>query len=258
MAGRTLRSAMLYWCGVYSIAVLPVSTYSQRFALATTSPTVMFGKQSTGSTPRVIPKQPADQFVREVLAHEVEAQLQDHSVWCFQETKLEAGKHKQYQICQTNEGSVERLVAIDGQTLSPERVQEEDRRIHSLVTDRGKMAGIRKKDHDDGEQARKMLKLFPQAFHFDYDGEVGNCVRLRFVPNPNFHPSNYSERVFHHTEGTMLLDPVQRRLAAIDGVLTSEVKFAGGLFCHLDKGGTFSVVQKNVGGQYWEVTSMNI
>ena len=55
-----------------------------------------------------------------------------------------------------------------------------------------------------------------------YDGVAGSLVRLKFVPNPQFHPSGHSEQVFHHMEGTLLLDPSQKRLAAIDGRLTSE------------------------------------
>ncbi len=40
--------------------------------------------------------------------------------------------------------------------------------------------------------------------------------------------------------------PNNSDLAAIDGKLTSEVKFFGGIFGHLEKGGTFNVEQKEV------------
>jgi hypothetical protein len=44
----------------------------------------------------------------------------------------------------------------------------------------------------------------------------------------------------------------------IDGQLTSEVKFGGGILGHLDKGGTFIVNQKDVGGGHWELTRLFI
>ena len=59
-------------------------------------------------------------------------------------------------------------------------------------------------------------------------------------------------------QGTVLVDAEQRRLSAIDGKLTSEVKFFGGLFGHLEKGGTFNVEQKEVSPQVWEVSVMHV
>jgi hypothetical protein len=59
-------------------------------------------------------------------------------------------------------------------------------------------------------------------------------------------------------QGTVLVDAEQRRLSAIDGKLTSEVKFFGGLFGHLEKGGTFNVEQKEVSPQIWEVSVMHV
>ena len=59
-------------------------------------------------------------------------------------------------------------------------------------------------------------------------------------------------------EGFLLVDGKQKRLAQIDGTLTDEVKFGGGLLGHLQKGGQFSVKQANVGEGHWEVVSMAV
>jgi len=206
----------------------------------------------------VLPSEPPDQFVRDVLTHELEAQSQDHSLWCFHELRTEDGIQKLLHVCQTAEGQLERLVALNGRPLTAKQATDEDRRIRNLLHDPGEIKARRKKDREDGEQARKLLKLFPEAFHYRYDGFAGNFVRLKFAPNPQFHPSGHSEQVFHHMEGTLLLDPAQERLAEIDGKLTSEVKFLCGLLGHLDKGGTFSVKQQDVGCHCWEVTLMDI
>jgi hypothetical protein len=201
---------------------------------------------------------PPNVFVRDVLNHEAEAQLQDHSLWCFDETKDDDGKQKLLHVCQTGDGEIERLIAVDGQPLTPQQARDEDRRIHHLLNDAGELKARRKKDREDGEQARKLLKLFPVAFRFQYAGKEGTLVRVSFTPNPQFRPAGHSEQVFHHMEGTLLLDPVNQRLAAMDGRLTSEVKFAGGLLGHLEKGGTFQVQQRDVGSNCWEVTLMKI
>jgi hypothetical protein len=50
----------------------------------------------------------------------------------------------------------------------------------------------------------------------------------------------------------------QQRLARIQGQLTSDVKFAGGLLGHLNKGGKFSVEQTELAPGQWELTRMEI
>jgi hypothetical protein len=200
----------------------------------------------------------ADDFVRDVLRNEVEAQEHDHALWSYSKQVREEGKQKLFRVYQTSEGEIERLVAADGRPLTPMRAQKEDQRIERLITHPAEMRQQEKKRHSDAEQAQELLRMFPEAFEFRYAGTQGSLVRLEFRPNPKFHPPNHAAQVFHHMNGTMLLDAEQKRLAAIDGTLTSEVKFFGGIFGHLDKGGTFLVQQQEVSGHFWEVTEMHI
>jgi hypothetical protein len=204
-----------------------------------------------------LPLNPND-FVRDVLHHEIAAQDQDHSLWSFREKKREDGKWKFYRAYQTRHGQIERLIAIDGRPLAQTEVQKEDQRINRLISSPSDMRQLQKKQRNDGDQARNLLSTFPDAFDFQYHGTQDGLVRLKFTPKPTFHPPNHAAQAFHHMEGTILLDPEQKRLVAIDGQLTSEVKFFGGLLGHLDKGGTFVVRQRQVGGDFWEVTEMHV
>ena len=183
---------------------------------------------------------------------------QDHSLWSFRETKREGGKLKLFDVYQTREGEIERLVAIGGRPLTPDQLAKEDSRIQSAISDPSQVRQRQKKQRDDGEQARKMLRMFPEAFKFQYGGTDGALVRLQFSPNPRFRPPDHAAQVFHHMQGTVLVDAEQRRLAGIDGRLTSEVKFFGGIFGYLEKGGTFNVEQKEVAPQVWEVSVMHV
>jgi hypothetical protein len=200
----------------------------------------------------------ANQFARDVLQHEVESQFEDHALWTYCERRGKDGKQELLRAYQTEKGEIDRLVAVNGQPLTPEQVRAEDQRIRKLISHPGEMRQRQKKQRDDGEQARDLLRSFPDAFQFQYERKQGVLVRLKFSPNLKFDPPNHAAQVFHHLTGTILLDPQQKRLAAIDGTLTSEVKFAGGLFGHLDKGGMFAVHQEEVGPGLWEVTSMHV
>jgi hypothetical protein len=50
----------------------------------------------------------------------------------------------------------------------------------------------------------------------------------------------------------------QARVEEITGQLIHEVKFAGGLLGHLNKGGTFLVKQAEVAPGYWELTLLKV
>ena len=200
----------------------------------------------------------ADDFARDFFDHEVDAQKQDHALWSYRETKREDGKLKLYDVYQTRQGEIDRLIAVGGRPLSSDQLAKEDLRIQGVISDPAQVRQRQKKQHDDGEQAHKLMRMFPDAFSFRYDGNDGGFVRLRFSPNPNFRPPDHAAMVFHHMQGTVLVDAGQRRLAAIDGKLTSEVKFFGGIFGYLEKGGTFNVEQKEVAPQVWEVSVMHV
>ena len=234
-------------------------THISLFAVALAGLGVSEG--SSTSADAVHPQQlssSADQFVNEVLPHEVEAQRQDHALWTYLERKRVDGVWKLFHVYQTLEGQIDRLVAMNGQPLTSAQLEDEDKRIQRLISRPSQVRQRQKREHDDGVQAQNLLRMFPAAFRFQYDGKQGSLVRLRFAPNPQFQPADHTGQVFHHMEGTMLLDPEQKRLSAINGTLTSEVKFFAGLLGHLDKGGTFAVTQQEVSPHLWEVTTMHV
>jgi hypothetical protein len=200
----------------------------------------------------------ADEFARNFFQHEVQAEQQDRALWSYRVMKREDGQLKTLHVYQTRQGEIDRLIAVDGHTLDANELAVEDQRILSVISNPALVRNGQRKQHDDSEKARELLKIFPDAFHFQYEGTEGPMVRLRFSPNPKFEPPDHAAQVFHHMEGTVLVNMQQQRLAAIDGKLTSEVKFFGGLFGYLAKGGTFNVEQKEVSPKVWEVNVMHV
>jgi hypothetical protein len=200
----------------------------------------------------------AEDFVRDVLHHEISAQERDHALWTYREEKRKDGKSKFYLVYQTEYGELARWTGEGGQSLTREQAREEDQRITKLISDPAAIHQKQRKERVDAAQARDLLRMFPDAFQFEYNGTQGALVRLVFTPNPKFRPPNHTGLVFHHMTGSLVLDPAQKRLASIHGTLTSAVKFFGGLFGHLDKGGTFDVEQQEVRPGYWEVTAMHV
>ena len=93
---------------------------------------------------------------------------------------------------------------------------------------------------------------------FTYGQRRGDLVQLTFKPNPSFRPSFHEAQVFHAMEGSIWVSSRDYRLSEINGHLTHEVKFGGGLLGHLDRGGKFHVKQEEVAPRYWELTLLNV
>ena len=205
------------------------------------------------------PYDDSKQLVRDVIGYELDAQAKDQSLWCFRKTEEKNGKPEQSMVaCQSKAGEIDRLVAINGHTLDAKRQQEEDRRIQNLLRSPAQLRKQKQQQHEDGQQATKLLKMIPEAFLFTRESESNDLVKLKFRPNPNFRPPDHEAMVFHHMEGTIIVNRKQRRLAEISGRLVDAVKFGGGLLGHLDKGGTFLVKQEEVAPQIWEMTMMDV
>ena len=204
------------------------------------------------------PEKDWNETVRDVLNHEIDAEIHDTSLWCLRKVKEKNGLEEEFEACQSKGLEIDRLKAVNGKALDEQRQKEEERRIEKLLESPRSLEKQKREQQEDAEQARTLLKLIPQAFVFHEDGTQGDRITLKFSPNPRFHPWGHEARVFHHMEGTLILDAKQKRLAEINGRLTSEVRFGGGLFGHLDEGGTFVVKQKEIGAGRWEVTMLDV
>ena len=197
-------------------------------------------------------------LVREVVQSGLRQARNDQIHWTYRETVRKDGHFETREVCQTNSGTIDRLVAIDDQPLSAEQQKREDARVQALLANTSETRRERQKQREDSAKQGRMFATFPDAFRYKYAGTEGGFVKLTFEPNPQFVPGSRQEEVFHHLEGAMWIDPEQKQLARIDGRLTSEVRFAGGLLGHLDKGGVFSVRFKEADSGYCVMCALDV
>jgi hypothetical protein len=155
------------------------------------------------------------------------------------------------------EGSLSRLLSINDRALTAKQQEEDDQREQEFMTSRSAKQRLHRALDADTLQGKRLFKMLPDAFVFNYAGGGGNLVKLSFRPDPTFHPPSLEARVFHDMEGEMWVDCKQERLAAFDGHLTQDVKFGFGLLGHFDKGGHFEVRQAEVVPGHWDMTTMS-
>jgi hypothetical protein len=53
------------------------------------------------------------------------------------------------------------------------------------------------------EPRRRLFKMLPDAFVFNYGGRDGDLIKLSFTPNPNFQPPSLEAHVSHDMEGEL-------------------------------------------------------
>ena len=215
--------------------------------------------QTAARNPKTPPSQiPANQFVRQVIDNEIQAENNDHSHWMLRVESEKSGKAQVKEVVEAKDGDLEWLISENGRALSSDQQRQQEQRLERLKSDPAELQKAHKEASSDEERSQQMLKMLPDAFLFSYGARRSNLTQLHFKPNPKFHPTSHESEVFHAMEGVLWLDGREKRLAEVSGHLTHEVKFGGGLLGRLDPGGTFHVEQKEVQPGYWEMTLLNV
>lgn len=200
----------------------------------------------------------AADLVKAVIRKELKPSPAKEVRWKYLLYRNVEGKQETREVVQTRSGSLDRLVAIAGKPLSDGQERQETDRILKLShspEEQHKAEQARKKD---GEQCNVLLQMIPDAFLFDYAGESGNLTKVTFKPNPSFQPPSREGKVVHEMMGEMWIDTRQQRLVSIWGKLIDDVKFAGGLLGHLEKGGQFTVKRAEMSPGNWELTDLSV
>jgi hypothetical protein len=212
------------------------------------------------------PQAPAE-LVRAAINNEVAAQNGSMKHLFFDHKKTLQGSQTRVYV-ETKEAMAGMTIAYNDKPLDQQQLQAEQGRLAGLAGNPEQLKRKQREQRDEADRTMRILKAMPDAFVFEYDGtqtgssEIGKdgvaLVRLKFHPRPSYQPPSHVEEVLTGMDGTLLIDPEAKRLAAIDGVLIKEVSFGWGILGHLDKGGRFVVHQVNVGDGCWEMSRMSL
>jgi hypothetical protein len=174
-------------------------------------------------------------------------------------------------IIETGEGDVARLVAINGQPLSPEANQAELDRLNTLANHPDIQEHRHQREQKDADRVNRLMRLLPDAFLYRYEGTSpclprlavgptggGTCHHLTFSPNPSFEPPDMEAAIFRGLAGEVWIDQAQERLTRLDAHVIANVDFGWGILGKLDKGGTIQLEQWDIGGYDWELTTLKL
>jgi hypothetical protein len=213
------------------------------------------------------PTSPLD-LVRAAVAREAAAANDSSQKHMFRSRKQTPQGSQTRLYVETRDAMAGMTIAYNDKPLTPAQLRGEEDRLANLASDPELLKRKRSQEQETADRTLRIVKALPAAFLFEYDAEeqstqeVGkpgdSLVRLRFRPNPAYHPPSRVEEVLTGMQGIVLIDSSAQRIARIDGTLFKEVSFGWGILGHLDKGGHFLVEQRDVGDGCWEISRMGL
>jgi hypothetical protein len=204
------------------------------------------------------PASSPNDLVRKVVDHEIQADKQDHSHWMYESVTRVPAPAKTQAVVETKSGDVDYLEKIDGRPLTPGQKTTEEKRIQKFIGDPDAQSKARRDGAADDKKSEQLFSMLPDAFIFQRAGTNGDEEKLTFHPNPDFTSHSSEAYVFHKMDGFVIVNTKENRLVEISGNLTHGVEFAGGLFGHLDAGGTFDVRREEIAPGHWAVVKLKV
>ena len=188
-------------------------------------------------------------LVREVVYNE----LHDHDTHGYWQYWIERHSGKGSRVdaqVETPDGPVTRAQFSNGQPLSADAREEEDRRMDRLLNSTAEQAKHRKEYAEDEHRIGRILALLPDAFLYEPSQEQmmpeGLCYHLRFHPNPGYPTHSIESRIFHAMVGDLWISVKSKRLVRLDGKLQENVDFGYGILGRLYKDGWFRLERTHV------------
>jgi hypothetical protein len=192
-------------------------------------------------------------LVREVVYNELHDH-DSHGYWRYWVESHSGNETVLKQAIETPRGQVARLEASNGRPPAQEAREEDDRRLHRLLTSPSEQAQHFKDYQDDEHRIGRILALLPGAFLFELPQPQARssempecpCYHMRFHPNPDYPAHSIEARIFHAMAGDLWVSVDNKRLVRLDGKLQDNVDFGFGILGRLYKDGWFRLERTHV------------
>jgi hypothetical protein len=164
---------------------------------------------------------------------------------------------------ETSEGTVARVIQVDGRALTPEEDRAERDRLNRLIASPGGFAQHVRREQENKKTGIGLLKMMPDAMLWSYapgQPQLPNhaarepaLIVLDFKPNPAWSPPSIEAEPLTGLQGRVWIDPENRRMVRLEGNIFHAVNIGWGMIAHIYPGGTVTVDQTHAGGQRWIV-----
>ena len=199
-----------------------------------------------------------DELIRQVVRTETDAMRNQQPRWMYFLSDDKENVSITRMVLETRQGTVSKTVCRNRQALSSPEKQAERQHLEQLAANPGEQQKHFRREAKDEARIEELIRMLAGGFRFETIGPAGNLIRLRFYPNPAFHPANIDQRIFHAMTGTVLVDPRRKRLVRIVGYFLRDVDFGAGLLGKVKQGGTVDIVRQDVGNGDWNAVELHV
>ena len=195
-----------------------------------------------------------------VLASNNEVLAIDHagSALRYRVHTVDAKGDRLRQIVECTGGTVSRLLAINGQSLTSDQDAEERKRLQDLAADPDTFAHHSEQDSKAKTLARDLLHLMPDAMVYTRvpaeDGHSASgspTLAFDFSPNPQWHPPSTISEALTGLHGRVWVDARSGYVEHMRGEVFRPVNFGFGMVAHVFPGGRVDFTQADVGEGRW-------
>jgi len=200
-------------------------------------------------------------LVRRAVQHRLDA-AKGHQPVRYLVHRVDERHDNTKEIIETKDGDVARLIAINGKPLPADADKAEMERLDNLAQHPELQLHRHKVEKEDADRVSHIMSLLPDALLYQFEGMApcpsGQCYRLSFKPNPKFSPPDLEANILTGVDGEVWIDQAQERLTRLDANFIKNVDIGFGILFKLNKGGTVSLQQTNVGNNDWELTRLTL
>jgi hypothetical protein len=185
-------------------------------------------------------------------------QREQNALWASQVQRRTADHVYLEEEIETVEGPIHRLISVDGHEPSPSEQKQNDDRVRDLMQNPKTRLAAKKNREADEKKFGELLRVMPDIFLYEDQGNREGLEKLALHPNPAFAPKTYEETALHAMSGVVLIDLNEKRIASFSGTLMQQVDFGFGVVGQLKKGGTIEVNRIRLSPGIWKTNSSKI
>ncbi len=166
---------------------------------------------------------------------------------------------------ESRDGTVARLIAVDGRPLTPAEDAAERSRLQAMLDSPATFARHVRNEQSNKKQAIEMIKLIPDAMLFTYaEGQpqpptvsaAAPFIALDYVPNPAWSPPGLAAEMLTGLKGRLWLDPRTHHIVELDVSVFRPVNVGFGMLAKVFPGGTVVMSQSTPVQDRWPIAAL--
>lgn len=214
------------------------------------------------SVPASLLAAPPRSWVVESVGKELEVLHNKTSHLRYRMRIVDAKGNKVRDVIESRDGTVARLVLLDGKPLTEQQDKDERQRLTDMLNNPDAFAHHIKNSESGKKIADQLIRLMPDAMIYTYvpgQPQTGKNpglteIVIDYEPNPKFHPPTTTAEALTGLRGRAWIDAKSKQIVRMEGEIFRGVNFGWGMLAHIYPGGHLIIEQAETSNGRWIFT----